>query len=260
MWTRFFAVAAIWALCPLGILVASTNPDVVLYMAFDQPANAEVVQDLSMYGNHGVVQGNVEWTQDGRYGGALEFDGASRIEIPHTDSLDLDSEMSLQVWFRTDVPQKGRFLIYKMHIGGGRNYEWGVYLTSDSTNASMYVVAPNDDVAFPGKVGEWGDDDWHFLVGTYDGDVVKCCVDGELGDQTDWSADIRASEGAVVIGTWGTNFFTGLLDEVRVLNVALSSEQISREYEQGYSSLAVRPAAKLSLTWGQVRGGQAGAE
>ena len=66
----------------------------VLYMSFDEEPDGEVVQDESDYENHGnIVGGGVEWIDDGKFGGALEFNGSSKIEILHSDSLDLDEEM-----------------------------------------------------------------------------------------------------------------------------------------------------------------------
>ena len=101
-------------------------------MSFDQPPIKEVIQDQSEYSNHG------------KFGGAMEFNGASKIEVPHSKSLNMSKEITLQIWFKTKLPQKGRFLIYKVHLGGRRNYEWGIYLTGGSKSVSMYLVEPND--------------------------------------------------------------------------------------------------------------------
>lgn len=243
----------------LGITVGMLSPvktaqcdqNTVLYMSFDEEPDGEVIEDESEYGNHGNIVGSgVEWIDDGKFGGALEFDGASKIEIPHSDSLNLDEEMTLEIWFRTEVPQKGRFMIYKVHNGGGRNYQWGIYLTGDSANVSAYVVRPNDEVGFVGENGDYKDGNWHFLAGTYDGETLKCYIDGEIVTQ-DWSGGIRTGDGPVVIGTWGNNFFAGALDEARISNIALTEEQLKSDYENGY--LAVSPAGRLSTTWARIK-------
>lgn len=238
-----------------GISAWAVDPTVVLYMPFDDPPEGDLVRDLSIYGNHGRIIGGVKWRKDGKFGGAMEFLGNGKIEIPHSESLDLSKEMTLQIWFKTEVPQKGRFLLYKVHIGAGRNYEWGIYLTGGSKTVSMYVVDPSDQVKFVSGNGNWGDGEWHFLTGTYDGEKLRCYIDGELAGEVDWSRDVRRSEGPVVIGTWGGNFFTGMLDEARILKVALSSEQIKREYESGYETSPVDPAGDLPTMWGEIKGG-----
>ncbi len=227
----------------------------VLYMPFDAEPSKDIVEDSSVYENHGDIVGKgVKWTKEGRFGGAFEFDGASKIEIPHSDSLNLSKAMTAEIWFKTKVPQGGRFFIYKVHTGGGRNYEWGLYLTTDSTNLSVYIVDPKDEVVFPGKGGDWKDNIWHFLAGTYDGKVVKCYVDGELAASKDWPGHtIREGTGSVVIGTWGTNFFTGFLDEARLCNVALTDQQIKSDYENGYNIFAVGTVATIATTWGFMK-------
>ena len=238
----------------LGIsssVTAALDRNTMLYMSFDQEPEGGVVEDESGNENHGtIIGGGVEWTDDGKFGGALEFDGASKIEIPHSDGLNLDRDTTLEIWFRTELPQKGRFLIYKMHDGGGRNYQWGIYLTGDSTNVSMYVVKPNDEVGFVSKAGNFMDGNWHFLAGTYDGETLKCYIDGEI-ESIAWDGDIRTGEAPVVIGTWNANFFSGALDEARISNVALSEEQIESDYENGY--IAVDFAGKLSATWAKIK-------
>lgn len=233
-----------------NVASASLDKNTVLYMSFDEEPGG-TVDDESGYENHGNIIGNgVEWIKDGYAGGALEFDGTSKIEVPHSDSLNLGEEMTLEIWFRTEMPQKGRFLIYKVNNGGGRNYQWGIYLTGDSTNVSTYVVKPNDEVGFIGKAGDYMDGNWHFLTGTYDGSALKCFIDGEFVNQ-DWNGDIRTGEGPVVIGTWNTNFFNGTLDEARICNIALTEEQIISDYENGY--IAVEYVGKLSTTWAKIK-------
>ena len=236
----------------VGVLPSAAQgaQDAVLYMSFDQEPE-DIVEDESGYENHGRIVGRgIEWIADGKFGGALEFDGLSKIEIPHSDSLSLGKEMTLEIWFRTEVPQKGRFMIYKVHNGGGRNYQWGIYLTTDSTNVSAYVVKPNDEVGFVGKGGDYKDGEWHFLAGTYDGETLKCYIDGEVVSM-DWDGDIRTGDGPVVIGTWESNFLSGALDEARISNVALTEEQLKSDYENGY--IAVSSAGKLSVTWAEIK-------
>ena len=252
-WLLLMFVVVIALVMSSGAIAVPRDQKTVLYMSFDQEPDKDFVEDESGYDNHGNIIGQgVEWTKDGKFGGALEFDGASRIEIPHSDSLNLDKGMTLSIWFKTDVAQKGRFLIYKIHIGAGRNYEWGIYLTGESSTVSTYVVKLNDEAMFASVGGDYKDDNWHFLAGTYDGKTVKVFIDGQVASVA--CDEIRTSEGAVVIGTWGSNFFTGLLDEARICNVALSEEQLKSDYENGYSLLAVDSTGKLSTTWAEIKG------
>ena len=227
--------------------IALQPDNVVLYMPFDQPPTKDTIQDQSEYDNHGTLIGKAKWIKGGKFG------GASKIEVPHSKSLNVSKEMTLQIWFKTKLPQKGRFLIYKVHLGGGRNYEWGIYLTGGSKSVSMYLVEPNDTVKWVRKNGDWENNDWHFLVGTYDGKAVKCYIDGEQADKAPLAKAARTSEGSVFIGTWGNNFFTGLLDEARILDVALTEDAIKEEFQNGYRPFSVESENKLGLMWGRIK-------
>ena len=246
--------AMIIALSTLSSVAAAPRDEkTVLYMSFDEEPDGDFAEDKSGYENHGTIIGQgIEWFDDGKYAGMLEFDGASRIEIAHSDSLNMSEGITLEIWFRTEIPQKGRFLIYKMHNGGGRTYQWGIYLTGDSQNVSMYVVKPNDEVGLISHGGNYMDGEWHFLAGTYDGKQVVCFVDGAIKSVA-LTGEMRTGEAPVVIGTWSGNFFTGALDEARICNVPLTEEQLISDYENGYDFLAVDSTGKLSTTWGELK-------
>lgn len=148
-------ITSVWMLCCLAEVLALQPENVVLYLPFDRAPTKGVIKDQSEYGNHGKLIGKAKWAKNGKFGGGMEFDGAFKIEVPHAKSLDLKQAMILQIWFRTKLPQKGRFLIYKVHLGGGRNYEWEIYLTGGSKSVSMYLVEPNDQVRWISKNGDW---------------------------------------------------------------------------------------------------------
>ena len=256
---RSYKIRKLIFIALIGMLGYSTKAtafdanNIVLYMSFDQQPIKDFVQDHSEYGNHGTLIGKSKWVKTGKFGGALEFDGASKIEVSHSKSLNISKEITLQVWFKTKSPQKGRFLIYKVHLGGGRNYEWGIYLTGGSKSVSMYLVEPNDTVKWVSKDGDWENNDWHFLVGTYDGKSVKCYIDGEQAEKAPLAKSARTSEGSLLIGTWGNNFFTGFLDEARILNVALTEDMIKDEFKNGYRPFSIAAKNKLGLVWGRIK-------
>lgn len=71
----------------------------VLYLSFNQGSGLQAL-DSSGNNNHGLVQGAV-WNPDGKFGGALEFDGMnSEVVVTDSDSLDLTTAMTLEAWVR----------------------------------------------------------------------------------------------------------------------------------------------------------------
>jgi hypothetical protein len=71
---------------------------------------------------------------------------------------------------------------------------------------------------------------WTFLAGTYDGSTLKLYVNGTLDAS-------KAKRGAITTtadplrlgGDWSGEMFTGILDNVRVYNVALTQSQIQSD-------------------------------
>ena len=57
------------------------------------------VTKKSQYGSNGTIE-NAKWVA-GKFGNALEFNGTtSRLEIPSSDSLNSDKELSVAMWFK----------------------------------------------------------------------------------------------------------------------------------------------------------------
>jgi hypothetical protein len=74
------------------------DKDLILHLPFDQGTGTEAI-DESQYGNNGTVE-NGNWVA-GKFGNALEFNGStSRLEIPSSDSLNPEKELSVAMWFK----------------------------------------------------------------------------------------------------------------------------------------------------------------
>ena len=79
---------------------------------------------------------------------------------------------------------------------------------------------------------------WQHVIGTYDGANVKIYVDGQLKDTTAYATGMNSCGGMVCFadsydGYTGSFHYEGLMDEVKVYNYAMSSEQVNTEFNQG---------------------------
>jgi hypothetical protein len=72
------------------------------------------------------------------------------------------------------------------------------------------------------------DGQWHHLAATYNGTVLRVFVDGVQRASFNVTATIGASTLPLMIGG-DAAFFTGLIDEVRVYNRALTATQIQND-------------------------------
>jgi len=55
--------------------------------------------------------------------------------------------------------------------------------------------------------------------------------------------------GSLTLGTYQDRYLNGRLDEIRIWDEALSAEEIKNFMEPAL----VKPAGKLSITWGQIK-------
>ena len=99
--------------------------------------------------------------------------------------------------------------------------------------------------------------EWHHVVGTYDGEEMKIYVDGKLeATSSVQSGQINYPDRVFFsIGAYKDDnedfVHKGMLDEVRLYDRALTEKEVLNNMEA--EGLAVEPAGKLSLTWGQIK-------
>jgi len=228
---------------------AELEENTVLLYLFDEEA-ADEATDGSEFENHGEIT-DAEWTEDGKNGGALVFDGAtSLIEVPHHDSLLPGGDaLTIEAWFKPDSFPGGHPPIARK--GSVAESGWGFDTPGGKIRGFVYT-APGDPVvaqgATPMKL-----DTWHHLAMVYDGEMVRIYLDGELDGEVPRKGDINENEASVWIGKKANEsvWLDGTLDELRILNVAISEEQIQADMEG--ITFAVEATGKLTTTWGQIK-------
>ena len=118
----------------------------------------DIAIDSSGNENHGNFIGSPEWV-DGKFGSALEFDGAgSHVEIVHSDSLNIDS-FTLSLWFQ---PNQLRIQ--------------GLVDKTPQPNWRLFMNSPAGAVEFDALPGEIGNvtspvasvGTWSHIAATYD--------------------------------------------------------------------------------------------
>ena len=204
--------------------MAATSGLVAAY-GFDE-GSGTTVTDASGNGNNGTIT-NATWAATGKYGKALQFNGTSAlVTIPDAASLHLSTGMTLEAWVNpSTVTSTWRDVIYK----GNDNY----YLEATSTNAS----SPDAGMIAGGSYADaFGTaalpaNTWSYLTETYDGSTLRLYVNGTQVASTAHTGTIATSTNPLQIGgdsIYG-QFFAGLIDDVRVYNVALTAAQIQTD-------------------------------
>jgi hypothetical protein len=210
-------------------ITVTTNPmGLVGAYSFDE-GSGTTATDVSGAGNNGTIKG-ATWTTQGKFGGALSFNGTSNwVTVNDASSLDLTNGMTLEAWvYPTIVPP---------------NTWWTVLEKEQQPNGGVYYLFASSDQGQPFTGVFIGDErnlyggtrlavnTWTHLAATYDGTTERLYVNGVQVSSRAQTGLIQGSSGALRIGgnsVWG-QYFQGRIDEVRIYNRALSAPEIQAD-------------------------------
>ncbi|NPD04685.1 PKD domain-containing protein [Nocardioides sp. zg-1308] len=211
---------------PVTVTVANAGvPGLVGGWSFDD-GTGTTAADSSGRGNTGTLAGGPTWTAQGRYGGALVFDGVNDlVTVPDAASLDLTTGMTLSAWVRPTTLGAWRQVVLKERPSG---LTYGLYATGGAgnrPNTTLAIANVEREVNAPAALAAAT---WTHLAVTYDGAVVRLFVDGTQVATRTQAGSLTTSTGALRIGgntVWG-EWFAGTIDDVRVYDRALTAAEI----------------------------------
>ncbi|MFH1849615.1 MAG: LamG domain-containing protein [archaeon] len=192
--------------------------------------------DYSGYGQTGTARNNAARTStNALFGQSLSLDGTDdSIEIADSGSspLDVTNAFTFEAWVRPDLNTDEMILnketSYEWVIQGSGTVQWALYTSGTWEWHDTGVSVPTLE--------------WTHLALTYDGTNVRVYKNGELKStiaDPDGGA-IGTNDNNLCIGTRGgdgcagTQDYDGLIDEVRIYNRVLTSEEIRAHHTQSY--------------------------
>jgi N-acetylneuraminic acid mutarotase len=200
--------------------------DIVAHWALDETEG--VVAHDSIGNNNGTLYGEPVWQPTGgKFAGALEFDGID--DYVETDFILDPSKGSFSVfaWIKGGAPGQ---VIISQTDGTGSGAAW---LWADSSYGRLItrlMHPPFDPLVSESVIT---DVQWRHVGLVYDFDGLKRClyVDGaEVAIDTDAVGGV-GSNGGLYFGAGktldATSFFTGLIDDIRIYDRALSAEEVA---------------------------------
>lgn len=216
--------------------------------ALEQVSNLE--QDVNYVFNNAryMASKDPRWTPRGAKGGALLFDGYSNdVEVNARDTIPVSDALTIEAWVAP------------------RSYEWGdgnklsaIVNQSDQDKAEGFALGMyrhgtwSMQVGIGGKwIQVWVKDHplekykWNYVAATFDkrDGVIKLYLNGEevASQATPLNVPITSSSANLIIGKnnkpvelaglFSFNMFSGLIDEVKLQNKALTGQEILAEYE-----------------------------
>ena len=230
----------------------------VLYLPFRQDKGG-IALDESGHGHTGTVV-NCAWASGGRYaGGAMSFNGSnSSIGFPTAPNFPAWGAYTVSVWFKHNGggymgPQYGHKIVDKTSM----MHDWYINLVAH--------VAPQGHISFISYEGGYGvmgdssknymDNAWHHVVVVRNGAAGQFWVDGVLKDSISNMISVYSTSALCVGNSFSTDSYqrtswSGLLDEVRIYDRALSPTEIGKLYSEGLLLLTTPVSVTGDLTVG----------
>ncbi len=183
-------------------------------------------------------------TEYGRVGQALDLRETASYEqfinAGDFDVLDTASEFTVSLWFYRDsnlndptINSIRNVLVAQSSDGSNDNFELGTY----GTNIELYLdtgTGSQEDTKRTVNAGIL-DDQWYHIAFSYSSsnDQAKVYLNGELVNTwTEWAGPLESSSASPLTfglarpgeSEWGD--FDGLIDEIKLFDVALTDEQV----------------------------------
>ena len=223
------ALALSLFVCLAAAAPARAATGLVAAYGFNQ-GSGTAVTDSSGTGNNGSTSGTT-WNASGRFGPALSFSGTNAsVTIPDSNSLDLAGGMTLEAWVNPTTSSGSWRTVVMKESPAGLNYALYSAETSNRPSAHVFTTSELDTrgtSALPLNT-------WSHLAGTYDGATLRLYVNGSQVASKAVTGGIATTNGALRIGgnaIW-SEWFKGLIDEVRVYNRALSAAEVAADRDR----------------------------
>jgi len=117
---------------------------------------------------------------------------------------------------------------------------WGWWLLKDHDNKLKFGINTDDNEAVFNQTIDTTETTWYHVVGTYDGATINIYVNGVKGTPYSKTGSIIFGANTYIgRGTYNGGLayhFNGLIDDVRIYNYALTSEQVKQVYNNGAMS------------------------
>ena len=199
--------------------------------------NDSVAADSSGFGNHGVVYGAEHAPAQLNYG--LNLDGADDYVVMSNSAAYKPEHLTIGVRMKAAEPlgaESDNMTILEQRNmawgGGAGSYAYAFYKTdrhsllfelSNSSQTNTMTIETSDLFWLPGN--------WYHLVGTYDGTNAAFYVNGTMVGSAPHSSPLEYSASSGLALGWEppalAGYYKGALDDVLVLNAALTSNQVA---------------------------------
>jgi hypothetical protein len=215
--------------------------------------------DESGNGNNGTPQNGASLTSD-RYGfnnSAYNFDFISNnlIRVPHQSSLNLMSDFSISIWFKSNnaPPSANNYVFVSKHDNFltccGNNIPYIGYITWNASGhyqKPSLAYAQSGNFTFPESDTLITTNVWQHIVFVNRNDTVKMYLDGGLIYNQYFSSALRASNTEdLLFGSTNRGpaleCMNGKLDDIGIWNRVLTQQEITNLFNGCQLSVSTQP-------------------
>ncbi|MFH1392582.1 MAG: LamG domain-containing protein, partial [bacterium] len=214
------------------------------YWDFNEGQGA-VAFDKSANNNDGTITG-ADWTLNGKFGGALDFESGSSdyVNASTGSSLNITGNITLEAWIKPEST-----VVADIIAKWGTNDSYFLRRTSDKIQMGLDSDGVEGSIGSATSNNTAPNGSWTHVVGTWDGSTIRVYLNGVEDGSTVYTAGIHSNSSPTWIGQnphpWGP--FDGLIDEVKIYPFVLTPAEIKQEYNQGKTMVLGSPRNSSSV-------------
>ena len=236
---------------PFGVakFAALTFSDLASYWSFDEH-EGDILYDLSPNSNDIFVDGNINWEHTSQRGGGINFNGTDEfLSAGNNFSFNFTKNYTLAGWIKPDSVTGTRGILTKLTDYSDKQYALSI------DDGELRLDAENNGNDWTLKGGTISTGTWqHVAVTVTDTLVTKLFINGQVVATSTMPTEVDASTAPLEIGRWGgvyeSNYFDGVLDDIRLYNVAASDADVLALYNESPATVTVSASASPATEQG----------
>lgn len=205
------------------------------------------------------------WTNSGKFGKALSFNGTSAyIAMPSDDtSLKITSGLTLSAWIYLNDTSSQHDIICK-YTGTGATSAYCLNVSSAGKLVMQVVNGADQSIVTSTGTTTLSSLKWYHVTGVFtSANAVDLYINGVSDNHNTTSIPTTLQNPTTILDIGaenaGSNLFSGVMDEVKVYNFPLTQYEVKVEYNKGSSMVLGSLSDTSGLTGGTIASNSASA-